>query len=138
MTSHPAASPRRRGRITIGGATTLGESARGAGPTSGGGGGVVSISNGKISSMSTPTPTPPRELMAHAVKLVSGQKAMQVSLLSPFVAKCEKHGLEFVMEVAATDATQSAFVVRLQMSRGDAGFFKELAARIIPPLGAAA
>ena len=75
--------------------------------------------------------------MAQAVRLVSGQKAMQVALLSPFVAKCEKHGLEFLMEVAATDASQSAFVVRLQMSRGDASFFREVAARIVPALGGA-
>lgn len=84
--------------------------------------------------MSPPTGMPPRELMAEAVKLASAQKAMSVTLLSPFIARCEKHGLDFLMEVAATDATQSFFVIRLQLSRGDASLFREIAARILPAL----
>ena len=42
------------------------------------------------------------------------------------------------MEVAATDSTQSNFVLRLQLSRGDASLFRELAARIIPALSVSA
>ena len=48
------------------------------------------------------------------------------------MARCEKHGLQFLMEVAATDASQSRFVIRLQLYRGEASLFREVAARILP------
>ena len=72
--------------------------------------------------------------MAEAVKLLASQKAIAVTLQSPFIARCEKHGLQFLMEVAATDTSQSSFVLRLQLARGDASLFREVAARIIPSL----
>lgn len=59
---------------------------------------------------------------------------MMIKVISPFVARCEKHGLEFLMEVAATDTSQSRFVVRLQFFRGETTLFCEIAARILPNL----
>lgn len=52
----------------------------------------------------------------------------------PFVAKCERHSLGFELEVAAVDATQTQFVVRLQLSRGDPWLFKELCSRLLPAI----
>jgi len=52
----------------------------------------------------------------------------------PFVAQCERHSLGFELEVAAVDATQAQFVVRLQLSRGDPWLFKELCARLLPAI----
>ena len=37
-------------------------------------------------------------------------------------------------QVAAVDATQAQFVVRLQLSRGDPWLFKELCARLLPAI----
>ena len=59
-------------------------------------------------------------------------KDMSLTAETPFLAKCVKLGLEFNMEVAATDATQSHFVLRLQLLRGEAALFREMCARIIP------
>ena len=82
--------------------------------------------------MSAPTAVAPRELMARAVKVAGAFREMSVTLQSPFMARCEKHGLQFLMEVAATDASQSRFVIRLQLHRGEASLFREVAARILP------
>ena len=102
-------------------ATMQSTSGRGAGPGHPG-----------VSTMSAPATLPPRELMARAARVAGGQRDMLVTITSPFMARCEKHGLEFLMEVAATDATQSRFVIRLQLCRGEATFFREVAARILP------
>ena len=84
--------------------------------------------------MSAPSVMPPRELMAEAMRALEKTK-ISTLLQSPFIARCERHGLNFLMEVAATDATQSYFVIRLQLQRGDASLFRELAARLLPTLG---
>ena len=97
----------------------------------GGGGGAPGVG---MSTMSTPTSMPPRELMASALKVLDGQRGFSYSLQSHFVARCEKHALEFLLEVAATDTSQSVFVVRLQLLRGEATLFRESAARLLPAL----
>ena len=86
-----------------------------------------------ISTISAPTITPPRTLMADAIYLLDKSK-INVLLLSPFVARCERHGLKFLMEVAATDVRQQFFVVRLQLQYGDASLFHDTAARVLPAL----
>lgn len=83
------------------------------------------------SMMSKPTTTNPRALMAKAVKVAGQQRSMFVKLTSPFMARCERHGCEFLMEVAATDSSQQTFVIRLQRHKGDAGLFREIAYRIL-------
>lgn len=97
--------------------------------SSGGGtrGGMLSA----MSTMSAPTSKEPHELMNTAMAVASLQKDMVVTLQSPFIARCIKNGLEFLLEVAATDATQTYFVIRLQLHRGQAVLFREVAARIL-------
>ena len=85
-----------------------------------------------VSTMSNPTEVAPKELMARAMKVADHIKDMKVAMQSPYMAHCRKHGLTFLMEVAATDASQSQFVVRLQLYKGDAALFREMAARILP------
>ena len=63
-----------------------------------------------------------------------GELGFGVQMQSPFIARGERHGLSFVAEVAATDATQRSFVVRLQLQRGDASLFREMADRILSGL----
>jgi len=97
--------------------------------------GGVPGGTGGVSTISAPTDMAPRELMAEGMRALEKNK-FSCLLQSPFMARCERHGLNFLMEVAATDATQSYFVIRLQLQRGDASLFRELAARILPNLPA--
>ena len=83
--------------------------------------------------MSAPSPLPPRQLMAEAVRQLERHK-VGLLMQTPFIAKCERHGLSFLAEVAATDATQKWFVVRLQLQKGDANLFREIANRLLPSL----
>lgn len=124
MTGQPGG---RRGGFTPGGVAV---SQRGQ--SRGGGGGAPGGSGG-VSTISAPTDMAPRELMAEGMRALEKNK-FSCLLQSPFMARCERHGLNFLMEVAATDATQSYFVIRLQLQRGDASLFRELAARILPNL----
>ena len=73
--------------------------------------------------------------MAEAMRALDRTKVSTL-LQSPFIARCERHGLHFLMEVAATDATQRYFVIRLKLQRGDASLFRELASRLLPSLPA--
>ena len=83
--------------------------------------------------MSAATAVLPRELMQRAVD-VAREAVKEISLTqqSPFLTRCEKLGLEFIMEVAATDATQSMFVLRMQKTRGEAALFREMCMKILP------
>ena len=85
-----------------------------------------------VATMSQAMAVKPRELMHKAINVANAVKDMSLTAETPFLAKCVKLGLEFNMEVAATDATQSHFVLRLQLLRGEAALFREMCARIIP------
>lgn len=86
-----------------------------------------------VATMSAATAVLPRELMQRAVD-VAREAVKEISLTqqSPFLTRCEKLGLEFIMEVAATDATQSMFVLRMQKTRGEAALFREMCMKILP------
>jgi hypothetical protein len=83
--------------------------------------------------MSAPTQQPPKQLMAEAVRQLESAK-MSITMQSPFIARCEAAKLSFLAEVAATDASQKWFVVRLQFQRGDGALFREVASRLLPAL----
>ena len=86
-----------------------------------------------VATISAPTTTPPKELMAEAMRTLHKSRCA-LQWTSPFVASCERHGLHFLVEVAATDISQSYFVIRLELQKGDASLFRELAARILPAI----
>lgn len=73
----------------------------------------------------------PAELMAEALRVL---RAAEVAAEphAPFLARCERHGASFEMEVASVDATQTKFVVRLQLIAGDQWHFKQLCNRLLP------
>ena len=101
----------------------------GAGTGAGRDGGAAGLS----SPMSAPTQQPPKQLMAEAVRQLESAK-MSITMQSPFIARCEAAKLSFLAEVAATDASQKWFVVRLQFQRGDGALFREVASRLLPAL----
>ena len=88
---------------------------------------------GFSSPMSAPSQQPPKQLMAEAMRQLERAK-VSVTMQSPFIARCERHGLSFLAEVAATDASQKWFVVRLQLQKGDGSLFREVASRLLPTL----
>ena len=73
---------------------------------------------------------PPKELMSEALRVLDLHK-VAVTVNGPFVARCERHSLVFELETAAVDSTQTQFVVRLQLGRGDPWLFKELCSRVL-------
>lgn len=76
---------------------------------------------------------PPKELVAEAKAVLQANK-VNVAQLSTFVLRCERYAVEFETEIAAIDAAQARFIVRLQLLRGDAWLFKELCNRILPAI----
>mmetsp|Transcript_52621 Transcript_52621/g.145517 ORF Transcript_52621/g.145517 Transcript_52621/m.145517 type:complete len:81 (+) Transcript_52621:3-245(+) len=71
--------------------------------------------------------------MAEAQRVLQANK-VTATQVSAFVLRCERYAVEFDAEVAAVDAAQARFVVRLQLLRGDAWLFKELCNRILPSI----
>jgi len=74
---------------------------------------------------------PPLELMADACYALEAHSTA-LDLRSPFVARCERQGLVFEVEVASIDSTQTRFVVRFQHIAGDDWQFKQLCNRLLP------
>lgn len=50
---------------------------------------------------------------------------------SPFLVKCQKHGLRFEMEVAHLDHLESIYVVRFRRVAGELAAYRELCSKVV-------
>ena len=72
---------------------------------------------------------------APAMRVLDAQK-VGYAPAAPFLLRCERYSVAFELEVVAVDDTQTAFVVRLQRTKGDAWLFREICSRVLPALRA--
>ena len=98
------------------------------------GGGVHSGYQG-APNMSQKLEVAPKELMGEAMRVLDAQK-VGYAPAAPFLLRCERYSVAFELEVVAVDDTQTAFVVRLQRTKGDAWLFREICSRVLPALRA--
>ena len=98
------------------------------------GGGVHSGYQG-APNMSQKLEVAPKDLMGEAMRVLDAQK-VGYAPAAPFLLRCERYSVAFELEVVAVDDTQTAFVVRLQRTQGDAWLFRAICRRVLPALRA--